>query len=97
MSPGPVCVNRRGQRLPSHNGRTFPTINGKSMNPQTDDERIRAHFAMLALRDMANYAVRHALEIAPQDPEAANYFNSLAMVLRDKERAAARAAGVDKE
>ena len=64
----------------------------------TDSERIteqgRAHFAMLALRDMANHAVKHALEIAPQDRDAADYFNSLAMTLREKERAAARAAGI---
>lgn len=57
-------------------------------------EQMKAHFAMLALRDMANHAVKHALEIAELNPAAAEYFNFLAGLLRDKERAAAKAAGI---
>jgi hypothetical protein len=57
-------------------------------------EQMKAHFAMLALRDMANHAVKHALEIRDVNPEVADYIDGFAATLRAKERAAALAAGV---
>ena len=62
-----------------------------------EEERGRAHFAMLACRDMANHAVHHALDLAQTDPTLAIYFDGLARQLREKERAAAVAAGIDPE
>ena len=60
-----------------------------------DAERMRAHLSFLACRDMANCAVKHALDLERENPKLAIYFDGLARDLRSKEREAAAAAGID--
>jgi len=60
-----------------------------------DAARIRAHVCWLAARDMANHAVKHALELEDIGHlDGAKQFDATARLYRSIERAAAADAGI---
>lgn len=69
-----------------------------SENIAMEATKFRAHFAMLALRDMANRATAHAAELkALGEKEYSEALTAHAAIYREGERRAALAAGISNE